>query len=144
LVFPNFSRDGATLVPANRRAHNLALRSATPCGDRRIRVTDFGLVRAADVSASTTGRFAGTPHFMSPEQCRGEPADERSDIYALAGTYFQLLTGRTPFTGPAPVQMMFAHCNAPVPDVRVHNPEPPEACAAIVAKAMAKLPADRF
>jgi hypothetical protein len=109
-----------------------------------VKVGDFGLVRGGDFTASGTGVLTGTPHYMSPEQCRGEPADERSDLYALGATYFALLTGRPPYLGDEPMAVMFAHCTAPVPDPRRQNPDVPEACAVVVRKAMAKEPADRY
>jgi hypothetical protein len=113
-------------------------------GAGTVKVTDFGLVRSADLSASQSGRITGTPRYMSPEQCRGEPADSRSDVYALGATFYAQLTGRTPYPAKTPVEVMFAHCSAPVPDPRVVVPDLPAACAAVVRKAMAKEPADRY
>jgi serine/threonine protein kinase len=109
-----------------------------------VKVADFGLVRGGQLTATSTDCVAGTPHYMSPEQCRAEPVDARSDVYALGATYFALLTGRPPYRGDAPVHAMFAHCEAPVPDPRAHIPDLPEGCAAVVRKAMGKDPAGRF
>src|SRR5262245_8469003 len=109
-----------------------------------VKLADFGLVRGGEFTASTTNHLVGTPAYMSPEQCRSEPADERSDLYALGATYFALLTGRAPFAGKTPVQVMFAHCTAPPPDPQATAPDLPAECAAVVRKAMAKEPADRF
>lgn len=108
-----------------------------------VKVADFGLVRGGDLTASASAHLVGTPHYMSPEQCRGELADARSDVYALGATYFTLLTGRPPFAAATPVQVMFAHCAQPTPDPREHAAVPP-GCAAVVGKAMAKEPADRY
>jgi serine/threonine protein kinase len=110
------------------------------------KLADFGLSRRTAVATSLTesGVVLGTPMFMSPEQCRGERADSRSDVYSLGATFYALLTGRPPFPGANAMEMMFAHCSAPIPDPRAVVPEVPEACAAIVKRALAKEPADRF
>ena len=92
-----------------------------------------------------TGVLVGTPHYMSPEQCNTEPADQRSDLYALGAAYYTMLTGAAPYQdrGSA-VQVMFAHCHADPPDPRNLNASVPEACAAVVARAMAKKPEHRY
>jgi hypothetical protein len=71
--------------------------------DGTVKLADFGLAKqTASGSESLTGagQLLGTPEYMSPEQCRGEPADSRSDLYSLGATYFALLTGRSPFAKP--------------------------------------------
>jgi hypothetical protein len=113
------------------------------CGPGGVKVADFGLARGGSLT-TTEGLLAGTPFYMSPEQCRGERADERSDIYALGATYFHLLTGRPPFVHATPAQVMFAHCTRQVADPRSVVADLPEECAAVVKKAMAKDPADRY
>src|SRR5262249_46467074 len=65
-----------------------------------VKLADFGLVRGGDFTVSSTSHLTGTPAFMSPEQCRSEPLDARSDLYSLGATYHTLLTGRPPFAGP--------------------------------------------
>lgn len=112
-----------------------------------VKVADFGLATfAAPGSApSLTGdRVVGTPYYMAPEQCKGEPVDPRTDVYALGATYFHLLTGQAPYTGAYTVQILYAHCTDPVPDPRERAADVPERCAQIAMKAMAKAPADRF
>lgn len=116
----------------------------------QVKLADFGLAKPADDSLSAknpltqSGTILGTPHYMSPEQCRGEPVDARSDLYSLGATYFALLTGQPPFSDSQPLQVMFAHCSKPVPDPRALRPELPAECAAIVMKSLAKKRADRF
>jgi len=108
---------------------------------------DFGLVKrcSASISALTaSGDIMGTPHYMSPEQCQAETLDVRTDLYSLGATYFALLTGRPPFDGDNPLQVMFAHCSRALPDLRVHFPLLPAACAALVEKAMAKKRSERY
>jgi hypothetical protein len=111
-----------------------------------VKLTDFGLARSAvkDGPSLTGGGIVGTPHYMSPEQCWNEPVDARSDVYSLGATYFVLLTGRPPYSAAHEMQVMFAHCNDPVPEPRALRPELPEVCSAIVRKAMAKAPAERY
>jgi serine/threonine protein kinase len=81
---------------------------------------------------------------MSPEQCRGEELDERTDIYSLGATYHALLTGSPPHAGDTPLQIMFAKCSAPPPDPRRVVGGIPTPCAEIVSRAMARRRADRY
>lgn len=112
-----------------------------------VKLTDFGLAKVCGPTPlgppSHAGSIVGMPEFISPEQCRADPLDERTDIYALGATYFALLTGRPPYGGN-PMQVMFAHCSAEVPDPRSVNPQLPRDCTAIISKAMAKAPAARY
>lgn len=113
--------------------------------DGTAKLADFGLARRAVRSGLTTGsHIAGTPHYMSPEQCWSESADGRTDVYSLGATYFTLLTGRTPYDAATDMAVMYAHCNAAVPDPRDRAPDVPAACAAVTRRAMAKQPADRY
>lgn len=109
------------------------------------KVADFGLAKRTTRSGLTTVTgVAGTPHYMSPEQCWNELADARADVYSLGATYYTLLTGRPPFAGDTPMAVMYAHCHSPVPDPRAVAADVPAGCAAVVRRAMAKPPADRF
>lgn len=110
------------------------------------KLADFGLARSCEESLglTTTGVVVGTPNFMSPEQCRSEPIDERSDIYALGATFYMLLTGQPPFKREGPLEVMFAHCSSPIPDPRATNPDVDPRCVAIIHRAMAKEPTDRY
>ena len=116
--------------------------------DGSIKVADFGLAKAAADTRrqfTQTGIVVGTPFFMSPEQCEAKAVDHRSDVYSLGATYYSLLTGKKPYHDTENVsQVMFKHCFGPTPDPRSVNPAVPEACARIVARAMAKTPADRY
>lgn len=111
------------------------------------KLADFGLARSADPAASSLtaqGSLVGTPHFMSPEQARSRSLDARTDIYSLGATYHTLLTGRPPYLGDDPMQVLFAHCSAPLPDPRRDNPRVTEVMTAVVQKAMAKSPDERY
>jgi urea transport system substrate-binding protein len=116
--------------------------------DGSIKVADFGLARgAADSNRQLTqaGMVVGTPAFMSPEQCEAKPVDHRSDLYSLGATYYCLLTGAGPFQDSETVpQLMYAHCHKPPPDPREVDPTLPEACHHIIARAMAKVPGERY
>jgi urea transport system substrate-binding protein len=116
--------------------------------DGSIKVADFGLAKAAADPRrhfTQTGTVVGTPFFMSPEQCEAKPLDHRSDLYSLGATYYSLLTGKHPYhqTDSVP-QLMYFHCHGPIPDPRSINPALPEACSRIIARAMAKAPAERY
>ena len=116
--------------------------------DGTIKIADFGLAKAAGGIGrefTQVGVVVGTPFFMSPEQCDAKPLDHRCDIYSLGATYFSLLTGKSPYHDSATVaQVMYAHCHGHTPDPRSVNPAVPEACARIIAIAMAKAPAERY
>jgi serine/threonine protein kinase len=108
---------------------------------------DFGLAKALAnnaLSITDVGTVLGTPHYMSPEQWRGDRLDGRADLYSLGATFYTLLTGETPFRVSEPLQMMYAHCSGELPDPQLLVPSLPAGCVAIVRRAMAKSPADRY
>ncbi len=88
--------------------------------DGLVKVADFGLARrmVEPTRFTGTGDLMGTPHYMSPEQCRGEDADVRSDIYSLGITFWECLAGQPPFRGPTPYAVIHAHLTQPLPDLR--------------------------
>jgi serine/threonine-protein kinase len=115
--------------------------------DGTVKVMDFGIARAvADTSATMTQTAAviGTAQYLSPEQARGETVDARSDIYSAGCLLYELLTGRPPFQGDSPVSVAYQHVReAPVPPSHLDALVTP-AMDAIVLKALAKDPADRY
>ena len=112
-----------------------------------VKVMDFGIARAVSDSQATmtqTAQVIGTAQYLSPEQARGERVDARSDLYSAGCLLYELLTGRPPFTGDSPVAIAYQHVREnPIPPSRV-DPEIPGWADAIVLKAMAKDPADRY
>ena len=113
----------------------------------QIKVMDFGVARAvADTSATMTQTAAviGTAQYLSPEQARGETVDSRSDIYSTGCLLYELLTGRPPFIGDSPVSVAYQHVReTPVLPSKI-DPEISPAIDALVMKALAKDPADRY
>lgn len=111
----------------------------------RVKLTDFGLARAADdASLTQSGVAAGTPQYMAPEQARGEPVDARADLFSLGSVLYALCTGRPPFRAETTMGVLRRVCeDAPRP-IRELNPEIPDWLEAIVARLQAKAPADRF
>ncbi|MBO3746016.1 Stk1 family PASTA domain-containing Ser/Thr kinase [Streptosporangiaceae bacterium NEAU-GS5] len=112
-----------------------------------VKVMDFGIARAMADSAATmtqTAQVIGTAQYLSPEQARGERVDARSDIYSTGCVLYELLTGQPPFTGDSPVAIAYQHVREdPIPPSRI-DPEIPKWADAIVLKAMAKDPAQRY
>ncbi|MEO3810418.1 Stk1 family PASTA domain-containing Ser/Thr kinase [Sphaerisporangium sp. B11E5] len=112
-----------------------------------VKVMDFGIARAMADSAATmtqTAQVIGTAQYLSPEQARGERVDARSDIYSTGCVLYELLTGHPPFTGDSPVAIAYQHVREdPVPPSQIDR-EIPRWADAIVLKAMAKDPAQRY
>ncbi len=112
----------------------------------RVKLLDFGISRIMDFSDGLTraGEAVGTPHYMSPEQIRGEPCDIRSDLYSLGIVFFELLTGRRPFEQETATAIQMAHLTTEAPSLLAFDPQLPAACDAIVQKLIAKRPEDRY
>ncbi|TDD32501.1 Stk1 family PASTA domain-containing Ser/Thr kinase [Actinomadura sp. KC06] len=112
-----------------------------------VKVMDFGIARAMADTAATmtqTAQVIGTAQYLSPEQARGERVDARSDIYSTGCVLYELLTGKPPFTGDSPVAIAYQHVREePVPPSQV-DPQIPQWADAIVLKAMAKEPDNRY
>jgi hypothetical protein len=112
-------------------------------------VADFGIARALDAAAgerlTETGLALGTPAYMSPEQSTGSNRlDRRTDIYALGCVLYEMLAGQPPFNGPTAQAIMARHAIDPVPSLRTLRATIRPALEAVVMRALAKVPADRF
>ncbi len=109
-------------------------------------LTDFGIAKLAAGSSNftSTGAVIGTPAYMSPEQCSGLPADQRSDIYSLGIVLYEMLTGRVPYQAETPVAVVMMHVTEPLPLPRSINPTIPEPVERNILRALAKDPDHRF
>jgi len=105
-------------------------------------VTDFGIARV--VTAEPSGAPAGTPHYLSPEQMRGEPGDARSDIYALGVTAWHVLTGTYPFEAPTLSMLLVRQSNERAPSLATAAPEAPARLVAAVDRCLARMPVERW
>ncbi|MCZ8131528.1 MAG: protein kinase [Steroidobacteraceae bacterium] len=108
------------------------------------KITDFGIARLTNSSATRTGIVLGTPSFMAPEQLEGRFVTGRSDLFSLGVTLFQLLAGLLPFRADSMTGLMDKIANAPHPPLRTIRPDLPPCVGLIVDKALAKDPADRY
>jgi serine/threonine-protein kinase len=110
-----------------------------------VKVMDFGIARIeSSETAPQTSAVLGTASYLSPEQAQGLPIDARTDIYSLGAVLYELLCGRPPFTGDSPVAIAYKHVNETPPRPSQLNPEVPPELDAVVMKALAKNPANRY
>ncbi len=106
---------------------------------------DFGIAKIVGGTRHTaTGAVVGTAMYMSPEQIKGEQPDRRSDIYSLGVTLYEMVSGRPPFDADSAMTLMMMHVNDPVPNPKKLNPEVPDGLVAVINKALAKDPNDRY
>jgi serine/threonine-protein kinase len=113
-----------------------------------LKVMDFGIARLANPpkgkGLTEAGTSIGTPDYMSPEQLSGAELDQRSDLYAAGVVLFECVTGRVPFEADTPWTLVAKHLEEEPPDPSASNADVPGALAAVIVRAMAKKPADRF
>lgn len=113
-----------------------------------IKLLDFGLAKLVqpevDVRRTAMGTAYGDPHYMAPEQARGDTIDRRADIYALGALGFEMLTGEPPFVGDGTFTILGKVLDAPVPRVRERRPDCPAWLESVVRVALAKPPSERF
>jgi len=114
-------------------------------GVERVKLTDFGLARAADdASLTRTGVIAGTPQYMSPEQARGESVDQRSDLFSLGSVLYAMCTGRAPFRAETSYGVLRRITDEEPRPIRQLNPDVPQWLCQIIARLMSKQPEERF
>ncbi|HEY7504432.1 MAG TPA: protein kinase [Gemmatimonadales bacterium] len=115
-----------------------------------LKVMDFGIARLAEHQSepgralTAAGVVVGTPQYMAPEQLFGEPVDGRSDLYATGAVLFECATGRPVFEAPSLVALLARHLDDTPPDPRQLNGEIPESLAAVILRALARKPQDRW
>jgi eukaryotic-like serine/threonine-protein kinase len=122
------------------KPHNILI---TGLGD--VKVTDFGIARAAASSTMTrTGHILGTAHYISPEQAMGEPVGPASDLYSLGVVLYEMLTGELPFDAETPLGIAMKHVNGHLRQPKELNPTVPNGINAITLRLLAKNPEDRY
>ncbi len=131
---------GAGIIHRDLKPQNILVDT----GDH-VKVTDFGIARAMTATSFTeTGVVLGTAHYLSPEQAAGQPTTPASDVYALGVVLYEMLTGRTPFDAETTVGIALKHLQETPTPIQQLNPRVPTSVAAIVNRAMAKDPAQRY
>jgi WD40 repeat protein len=136
---------------AAAHAHGIVHRDVKPAnvllenGVERVKLTDFGLARAADdASLTQSGVIAGTPLYMSPEQAEGRAVDHRSDLFSLGSVLYALCTGRPPFRADTATAVLRRVCESTPRPIREVNPDVPTWLCDVISKLHAKDPSERF
>ena len=133
------------IVHRDIKPHNVLLAQDGPGdGDPRFKVTDFGISRTTASQMTEAGSIVGTAQYLSPEQARGAPVDQRSDIYSVGVVLFELLTGKLPFSGETPLEIAMKHLSEIPKAPSALRPEIPTDLDMVVLRALAKDPEDRF
>src|SRR5437588_2222238 len=113
-------------------------------GEGRLKVTDFGIARAGASQMTEAGSIIGTAQYLSPEQAKGAPVDQTSDLYSVGVVLYELLTGVVPFTGDTPVEIAMKHLSAIPESPSAKRAEIPRELDLVVMRALAKDPAERY
>jgi serine/threonine-protein kinase len=133
------------LVHRDIKPANVLIAHREDEADDHVYLTDFGIARRTDGESITrTGLFVGTVDYMAPERLQGAKGDAASDIYSFGCMLFEVLTGRVPFDRPSDVAKIFAHVSDPIPSAGEAVAWAPAELDAIITKAMAKRPENRF
>ena len=129
---------GFGVVHRDIKPANLLLR------DGSIKVTDFGISRLDSSHLTQDGSVMGTPSYMSPEQCRGDTVDPRSDLFSAAAILYEMLTGERPFPGRGFTDISYHVVNEPARPLAALAPAAPPSLQAVLDRALAKQPTERF
>jgi serine/threonine-protein kinase len=127
------------IVHRDIKPHNVLVDS-----DGRLKVTDFGIARAGASQMTEAGSIIGTAQYLSPEQARGAPVDQRSDLYSIGVVLYEMLTGSVPFTGDTPVEIAMKHLSAVPKPPSASRPDVPDDLDLVTVRALAKDPRERF
>jgi len=127
------------IVHRDIKPHNVLVNS-----EGRLKVTDFGIARSGASQMTEVGSIIGTAQYLSPEQARGAPVDQTSDLYSVGVVLFEMLTGQVPFTGDTPLEIAMKHLSeVPKPPSEL-RPEVPHDLDSVVLRALAKDPGERY
>jgi eukaryotic-like serine/threonine-protein kinase len=127
------------IVHRDIKPHNVLV---SPEG--RLKVTDFGIARSGASQMTEVGSIIGTAQYLSPEQARGAPVDQTSDLYSVGVVLYEMLTGQVPFTGDTPLEIAMKHLSeVPKPPSEL-RPDVPHDLDSVVLRALAKDPAERY
>jgi eukaryotic-like serine/threonine-protein kinase len=110
----------------------------------RVKVGDFGISRLPGSELTLAGSIIGTPSYMSPEQCRGDEVDQRTDLFSTGTVLFQLLTGEKPFPGNSVTEIVYRLMNEDPPDLQAKGVLVPAAVSAALRRSLDKRPEERF
>lgn len=128
------------IIHCDIKPHNIIITR-----DGKAKVTDFGIARAVTTATIThTGSIMGSVHYFSPEQAKGEIADEKSDIYSVGVVLYEMVTGRLPFEGESPISVALKKINNDSVPPRELNPEIGEAMDKVIRRAMERNPLKRY
>ena len=130
---------GAHIVHRDIKSQNILI---DPAGT--VKVTDFGIAKADDSQMTEAGSILGTAQYLAPEQAKGEPVDERTDLYSVGVVFYEMLTGSLPFRGDSAVTVALKHVNEQPPEPAELVPGLPYSLNQIVLKALAKDPDQRY
>jgi serine/threonine protein kinase len=129
---------GAGIVHRDVKPANILL------SDGRVKMTDFGISRSADSALTQSGSVIGSPSYMSPEQCRGDAVDVRSDLFSTGVVLYELLSGERPFVARSLAEVALQIMHQPAPALAAKCPGLSSAIVSVVDRALAKRPEDRF
>src|SRR5215216_5480129 len=127
------------IVHRDIKPHNVLIGA-----EGRLKVTDFGIARSGASQMTEVGSIIGTAQYLSPEQARGAPVDQTSDLYSTGIVLFELLTGQVPFTGDSPVEIAMKHLAEIPPAPSELRADVPNDLDLVVVRALAKEPTDRY
>ena len=130
---------GAHIVHRDIKSQNILIDAAGT-----VKVTDFGIAKADDSQMTEAGSILGTAQYLAPEQAKGEPVDERTDLYSVGVVLYEMLTGGLPFRGDSAVTVALKHVNEQPPEPAELVPGTPYSLNQIVLKALAKDPDNRY
>jgi beta-lactam-binding protein with PASTA domain/predicted Ser/Thr protein kinase len=127
------------IVHRDIKPHNVLIGA-----EGRLKVTDFGIARSGASQMTEVGSIIGTAQYLSPEQARGAPVDQTSDLYSVGVVLYEMLTGQVPFTGDTPLEIAMKHLSeVPKPPSEL-RPEISHDLDSVVLRALAKDPSERY